>query len=55
MSNKENDLQFEKAEAIVRALRLIRKNASCGDIAAECGLDGRFVLALICLLAEEGL
>lgn len=49
---EENDAIFEQAERITRCLRMIKKNANCDAIAQECGLDGRFVLALMLLEAE---
>ena len=52
----DNDLQFEKAAAFLRAMRMIRYNGDCDRIAEDCRLDPRFVLALMCLVAmEDGL
>jgi hypothetical protein len=55
MTNEpENDFHFEQAERVMRCLHLIRDNANSDYIARETQLDGRFVLALMCLTAMEG-
>lgn len=49
----ENDSIFELAERVMRALRLIQRNADFERVAAETNFDVRFVIALAVLSASE--